>query len=640
MGERCDSSGDQTQAVRAVVSAALLICAFYLVHFLVGGTRAAFALAALAFTSVAAVLPVLLRSRIRRGSSPVCIASGFAFAAYIVVRDFASPVAYLARGDLLLLLLALTVYLAVVCCVTDNTARTVIALALLLLGSVHVGVGIFQYVTSSNVEWFGLVRGMLKGRVSGLFVSPNHLAGFLEVMIVVGASLSWWAPWRPAARIFVAYLTAIMVAGLVLSQSRAGYFSSACALLVFSILTGIALQSKRRMFAAILGAVAVLAVAAVFFAPVIGSNSVLGMRVRQRIAAVPAHDARADIWKAAVRQIGINPVFGSGSGTFLFYGRQFREPSAQTDPIHAHNDYLELIAEFGLLGLGLFLLLLVAHIRNGWNTFRRCVAGNDGKRVRNGSRALALTIAALAAVAAYVVHSFFDFNMHIPANAMLVAFVFGILANPAIASGSEPQEVSLLDRFLPYAAPAVAAAGIFLVAVRLPVECREEKARLALRDQNYKRALSRASAGVKLDPAHADLWYYLGEAYRNLAENEDDRAEEASLSEQAVAAYRAGLKSFPQDSRLLLTLAIELDSRDRFDEADAAFREALVWDPNWSAIHAYYGLDFEHRKMIPEAKVEYQKALALGNALNGSLDIAIGGLSRFGVPIVLPKPRE
>ena len=64
------------------------------------------------------------------------------------------------------------------------------------------------------------------------------------------------------------------------------------------------------------------------------------------------------------------PVFGTGAATYLYYGRMLRDPAIQTDPIRSHNDYLELLAEYGLAGGVGLVLFLGAHLRWGWKTCR------------------------------------------------------------------------------------------------------------------------------------------------------------------------------------------------------------------------------------------------------------------------------
>src|SRR5205085_7764780 len=102
-----------------------------------------------------------------------------------------------------------------------------------------------------------------------------------------------------------------------------------------------------------------LAVAAVAF---VHRHDVLSERAQQIF---DVSDMRVDLWKAAVQQWKLEPLLGTGSGSYLYYGRQFRTERVNVDPVYVHNDYLQLLAEYGLIGGILFLLFLFAHLRNG-----------------------------------------------------------------------------------------------------------------------------------------------------------------------------------------------------------------------------------------------------------------------------------
>jgi O-antigen ligase len=83
---------------------------------------------------------------------------------------------------------------------------------------------------------------------------------------------------------------------------------------------------------------------------------------------------------------------------------------------HAHNDYLELLAETGVAGCVLFVALAVPAIAALMRASMR--TGFDQER--------ALAAACLGSLAAIAVHSLFDFNLHIPANAMALCWVLGV----------------------------------------------------------------------------------------------------------------------------------------------------------------------------------------------------------------------
>src|SRR5262249_18701969 len=149
------------------------------------------------------------------------------------------------------------------------------------------------------------------------------------------------------------------------------------------------------------------------------------------------------------------------------------------------NDYLQLLAEFGIVGGVTFLLFLCAHLWSGWRSFRWLVQERSGTLGRLRSDGLALTIGSLRVGAAYAGPSLFDFNLHIPANTLLLAAVFGILANPGVELPYTARRFPKVDFWLRLSLPALALWMALVGLRRLPSEYYGEQARIALRDDQY-----------------------------------------------------------------------------------------------------------------------------------------------------------
>jgi tetratricopeptide (TPR) repeat protein len=298
-------------------------------------------------------------------------------------------------------------------------------------------------------------------------------------------------------------------------------------------------------------------------------------------------DVRLDFWRAAAKQWQIGPVLGTGSRTYLYYARRFREPYVQMDPVYTHNDYLQLLAEYGVAGFLAFLIFLGAHLRNGLISARRLGPRRISATQRVRGNRMALNVGALAAVAAYAVHSFFDFNLHIPANLLLLAFVFGILAD-----STAPEERPVPDRGWPIFAAASLAGLSLLLAVQIcrlaPGEWYAERARTALRDQRPLAAMAMALKGVSAEKGNPQLYYYLGRAYYLSGERQSTAAASASFYQAAIPAYEEAQRLAPMDDSYPLELAFTLDSLSRFAEAEWLFYDARKLDPKSNAVRRYY----------------------------------------------------
>ena len=291
----------------------------------------------------------------------------------------------------------------------------------------------------------------------------------------------------------------------------------------------------------------------------------------------------------------------------------YRDPSVQNDPVRPHNDYLELLAEYGVVGAVAFLLFLGAHLRWGWRAFRHISLGSGGL---GGSNAAAWNIGALAALACLLVHSVVDFNLHIPANALLMALVFGVLANPGRGlppAGQQPTRFRRSDLWPRLALPAL---GVWILAVgmpRLPGAYFAEQARVALRDHHDAAALNFARQGLRFEHDDPMLYAYLGAARLNLAGNGPDTPFTRSFREAAVEAYQQAIQLSPQDSYLLVRLG-EADTRlGNFDAAGEVFRQALYWDPNSGYVLTLYGFYLQSCGELAGAQTVYERARRLSD---------------------------
>ena len=253
------------------------------------------------------------------------------------------------------------------------------------------------------------------GNVCGPYASSNSFAGFIEMTLPVALALILGAA-GPARRRRWAFGLAALVLGLAglltvafIAKSRAGTASLICGGMI-----GMAalLRSGRARFA-----LRSLAVA--------GFIGLLLFTI-----ANPTHDSsighRLDAWRAALHMTGGSPALGIGLGAFGAL-----EPWFHPEPLvlyYAHNDYVQFLAETGAAGLAAFacvLWLLLRNTRSSEN-LRAPLPMESGESAIAGEADRVLHAGLLAAVAAMALHSVFDYNLHVPANAFILAVVFGM----------------------------------------------------------------------------------------------------------------------------------------------------------------------------------------------------------------------
>ena len=319
-----------------------------------------------------------------------------------------------------------TLFVAVL--VLADSARRVRQLmkVLFLVGLCEAVYGILAfYAGDGSVLWNPVFAAE---SVGGTYVNRNHFAGLMELTIPLGIALilgtlggrpgvrTWQARARHALRFLLhrrsrRYLyIVIMIAALFLSASRGGVAAFVLALV---LVTSLGLISRGRRSEEIRAARWVLLlsiVAAAWF-----GVGVLGDRLAA--TARSGFDVeRVTVWKTTLRMCADFPWTGSGAGTFRSVFPAYRDGSGSAMFYeHAHNDYLELVAEQGVLGAVLLGGAVFAAMASNILAFLR----------RRDLAARAVLFGVNVATLALLLHGLVDFNFHIPANA---AYFFVLLA--------------------------------------------------------------------------------------------------------------------------------------------------------------------------------------------------------------------
>ncbi len=229
-------------------------------------------------------------------------------------------------------------------------------------------------------------------RLGGTIADPNLLAAVLVVSFVLAVALA--ATTRSLAiRFALAGAAALSLVSVFLTASRGGLVG-----LVAALVTAIVLARGRRA-AALGGALVVVAVSVIY----VGA---FDPGAAHRYATADGGNGRTDLWKVGWRMAEANPVRGVGAGNFRDASAHYvlTEPGKIADsefiidqPRFAHNVYLEVFAELGVIGLALFLALLGAAIGTGLKAARRFAERGESS-MELLSRAVVVSLVALLAM--------------------------------------------------------------------------------------------------------------------------------------------------------------------------------------------------------------------------------------------------
>jgi O-antigen ligase len=359
------------------------------------------------------------------------------------VRDHSlftvSAAPYETASHLLLLVTYLTAfYLALVVC-EDHKARKRLVYGLLTIGVFEAFFGLIQYLTGWQ-QIFTYVKKFYLQEATGTYINRNHFAGLLEMILPFAVVLALQQVWRLRRRLsgepgwakkalssmefpYVAlwiFVAAVLFAALLFSRSRMGIISALVSLIAVLALAGSGSLSMRAR----------VAVGALFFLGIIGLAVWIGSDpVITRFEALgdqyshPGQD-RVSIWRDTLRLIRLHPVLGSGLGTFTVV-----YPSVQTAFLsnfvdHAHSDYLQIAAELGVPGA------ILAFCGILWILGLTVRHGKRGSEYDRG-----ISFACFGGTTAILLHSLADFNLYIPANALVFAIILALAWSNAHREG-------------------------------------------------------------------------------------------------------------------------------------------------------------------------------------------------------------
>ncbi len=321
-----------------------------------------------------------------------------------------------------------------------------------LLAYVLVGIGLFeavygmvQYLTGWHYI-FTYAKRYGTDAATGTYINRNHYAGLLEMVLPFILAGIWFrlpgrdraarGIWRhlvnsPVTARWTARVLLVVVVflGVVFSKSRMGV---AAALVGVMVVMAIALlQVGRRSGLAV--ALLVLALPAVYgtwigLAPVLERFELLG-----RPGAL--EQDRLPIWRDTLALIRDYPVLGTGLGTYRWASLHYQTQWFEFVFDHAHNDYLEFAADIGIpatvLLFGSLWVLVV-------NVARRAL-------VLERTKEKILAAGCAGALAALLTHSLTDFNLQIPANALIFAWIAGTAAALSGMAVDRPLRVPAVD---------------------------------------------------------------------------------------------------------------------------------------------------------------------------------------------------
>ncbi|HWC19780.1 MAG TPA: O-antigen ligase family protein, partial [Terriglobales bacterium] len=269
---------------------------------------------------------------------------------------------------------------------------------------------------NGKIFWiFSLQQG---GLIYGPYVNHNHYAGLMEMLIPFPLALAASRFTRGPRKLTVAGIGALMAATIFLSGSRGGMIAFGVQIVALALMMRPSQDWKQPL---ILGSFVVAMIGLLVW---VGGNdlthrlSSIHSEARQEISG----GTRLTIDRDSLYMWKQKPILGWGLGTFPDIYPQFRSFYTGFFVNEAHNDYLQLLVETGVVGFSIAVWFLVITVRGARPKVVKWTENPNG----------VLTLAALVGCLGILVHSFLDFNLQIPANAALFYTLCAVAAAPAL----------------------------------------------------------------------------------------------------------------------------------------------------------------------------------------------------------------
>ncbi|MBI5383670.1 MAG: O-antigen ligase family protein [Verrucomicrobia bacterium] len=532
--------------------------------------------------------------------TPICWPVA-AFVVFAVVRYFTADLEWVARQELIRILIYAALFFAVLNNLHRQESTRIIALTLVGLGTVIAFYAAVQYLTNTNRVWHFTRPPDYAGRASGTYICPNHFAGFLGLLMPLALSFAVTGRFKAVPRVMLAYGALVMMAGLVVSVSRGAWVASAAGLLVF--LSCILRQRSSRIFGIAIILIVVLGGTLAYFK---------SWRLRERLSATRLAgtdpNLRLRIWPATIRMWKDHVWTGVGPGHFDFRYREYRDMHDQLQgrPERAHNDYLNTLADWGVIGfalVGASWALLYYGVFRGWRFIRR--RGNDLAQKRSNKSAFVL--GASIGLLTVLVHSVVDFNMHIPANAILVVTLMALVtAHLRFASDrywvTQHRTGQVLGTLF------IGAALIYLAAEGWRT-AREHsflrRAEALSDDPAAKQALLEKAFAV--NPKNAETAYALGENLRRRSWLGEPGYEQ--LATTAMDWFKRAVELNPYDGYGYMRIGMCLDWLGRHGESGEWFERGVKLDPNGYYMLAHVGWHYFQVEDYAKAREWFTQSL-------------------------------
>jgi O-antigen ligase len=599
-------------------------------------------------------LKIVSQEKIKFIHSPL----DFLVIAFMAICTFSflwSDSPFISLKELPLFLAGPLLFFIVVNNVHDEKQSNRIISTILIMGGLFGIYGILQY---NGIDFSFWIKNLGRQKVFGLFGNVNYFAEYLIIPLPIAIAL-FFANKNKTGKILLSISILAMGGSLIATFTRGTYLGLGISL-VFMFILFLTIRGKKfikeykKIFIFILALIILITFLFVLPNPLNKSGTVIS-KIKGRISIAQLTKGsslkrRIAIWKFTGMIIKDHPLLGSGLGTFKYnslnYQAKFFDqgenrslyPYGIADK--AHNEYLQLWAELGIIGLGAFTWIIISFFIYGVKLL---------KKTRDNYKE-GLIIGLMGGIIAVLVEGLFGFPLHQPATIVLFWVSLALIG---VGEGSEEERIknrkqkqsdidkndTSIYRFKPllYLIIILLSISAFIGIIRpFVAQTYWYKGFKEIEKENWNEAIKIYEEALRWDPYLGPIYYDIGkilqdkELYgisREYLEKATKYIDHPDLPlDLAIIYLRSGMLdeaaiklkqaiSYQPDEKSMLLLYIELGNiylqLERYKPAEIVLKNALKIDPN--SINAHYGLAgaYLNQNKIDEALVELEKVIEL-----------------------------
>lgn len=529
------------------------------------------------------------------------------FVGYAFVRYWGSEVGIAARIEIFNISMYAVVFWVCRYGLLSRNHQLLIVGSMILVAS---GITIFAYFLWRFPEWrpYGEELHLhYYPRLCGTYGCPNHYGYYAAVGAAAAAAVLFFSRASWVWRIACLYLMLLMMSGVLFSLSRGSWIALAAAgfaLAIFAVRSG-----TVRWFWPV-GGFALILIAGVL---VVQRSPLLWQRVEMAVRYFEGIEGRQDkrdittyvriqLARDSAKIFNDYPVWGTGPASFDLVHQRYQDYDYSTQAIYTHNDYLNSLTDYGLVGAGIILLFILLV---SWRLLNFSPA-------MSGPGDLVVLGTAWAAWAAILLHSVVDFNMHIPGNALVVFALIGMGLSVSqsqqkrtlwLPAGWWNRPMAILTLLF---CVAFVTASAWTARAYYPYLHVKERAE----ELPYPESIGILKVAAEADPYNDSIAQQLGHLYRvRAAQSRSAREFDQQLEFAAESAdwYRKAGDIAPMNDDYMLLRAQVHDMMLRHDEAYLMYQRAIDMRPHNGYYRFLLGRHYLKRGLADQAKATFMR---------------------------------